>query len=112
MKQRPSSATLRTRQTRARLVQALAALDDPQQVDAFLDDLCTPSEIEALADRWSVVPLLVERMSYRQIHEATGVSVTTVGRIARALEHGAGGYRAALAHQAGRPDHPAPASTA
>ena len=32
------------------------------------------------------------------MHEATGVSVTTVGRIARYLEGGAGGYRTALEH--------------
>ena len=98
MKQRQSGAE-RSAQARDRLVRVLACLDDPAQVDAFLDDLCTPSEIEALADRWSVVPLLVSGMSYRQIHEATGVSVTTVGRIARYLETGAGGYRAALEHQ-------------
>ncbi|MGO0577298.1 YerC/YecD family TrpR-related protein [Ornithinimicrobium panacihumi] len=85
--------------TRAALVAVLAGLDDPTAVDAFLEDLCTPAEIEALADRWSVVPLLAGGMSYRQIHEVTGVSVTTVGRIARCLETGAGGYRRALEHQ-------------
>lgn len=85
-------------QTRAALVEVLSRLEGPAAVDAFLEDLCTPAEIEALADRWSVVPLLAEGMSYRQVHEVTGVSVTTVGRIARCLEAGAGGYRAALEH--------------
>lgn len=83
---------------RAALVAIIARLDTAAEVDAFLDDLCTPAEIEALADRWSVVPLLDEGMPYRQIHDTTGVSVTTVGRIARCLEGGAGGYRAALEH--------------
>jgi uncharacterized protein YerC len=32
---------------------------------------------------------------YREIHERTGVSVTTVGRIARCLGLGSGGYRLA-----------------
>lgn len=85
-------------QTRAALVEVLSSLGSAEAVDAFLEDLCTPAEIEALADRWSVVPLLAQGMSYRQIHEVTGVSVTTVGRIARCLEGGAGGYRAALEH--------------
>ncbi|GAA5162742.1 YerC/YecD family TrpR-related protein [Ornithinimicrobium tianjinense] len=98
MKQRQSRGEAAV-EARTRLVGVLAALDDPAQVDAFLQDLCTPAEIEALADRWSVVPLLVAGLSYRQIHEVTGVSVTTVGRIARHLESGAGGYRAALARQ-------------
>jgi TrpR-related protein YerC/YecD len=97
MKQRENGAR-RAAAVRARLTEVLAALTDPADVDAFLDDLCTPAEIEALADRWSVVPLLAQGMSYRQVHEDTGVSVTTVGRIARCLEGGAGGYRAALEH--------------
>ncbi|OLT39385.1 DNA-binding transcriptional regulator [Serinicoccus sp. CNJ-927] len=86
------------------LARVLAALDGPDAVDAFLDDLCTPAEIEAMADRWSVVPLLAQGLSYRQIHDETGVSVTTVGRIARCLDAGAGGYRAALEHHH---EHPA-----
>ncbi|WP_122263048.1 YerC/YecD family TrpR-related protein [Ornithinimicrobium cerasi] len=101
MKQREDGPE-RARQVRAQLAQVVAALTDPVEVDAFLEDLCTPAEIEALADRWSVVPLLAQGMSYRQIHEDTGVSVTTVGRIARCLEGGAGGYRAALEHHPGR----------
>lgn len=75
------------------LVEALLALRTPQEVRAFLDDLCTPAEIEAISDRWRVVPLLVEDVPYREIHERTGVSVTTIGRVARCLERGAGGYR-------------------
>lgn len=97
-------------QTRAALVEVLSRLETAADVDAFLDDLCTPAEIEALADRWAVVPLLAEGISYRQIYDLTGVSVTTVGRIARCLEDGAGGYRAALEHH--RRGQPAPQGTA
>ncbi|WP_228386750.1 YerC/YecD family TrpR-related protein [Ornithinicoccus halotolerans] len=79
------------------LAAVMAAIGDPQQLVAFLTDLCTPAELEALADRWSVVPLLAQGVPYRTIHERTGVSVTTVGRVARCLDHGAGGYHAALA---------------
>ena len=79
----------------ARLAEALLALRSAQEVGAFLEDLCTPAELEAIADRWRVVPLLLEGMAYREIHERTGVSVTTVGRIARCLDLGAGGYRLA-----------------
>ena len=75
------------------LVKALLTLRSPGEVRAFLDDLCTPAELEAIADRWRVVPLLVEDIPYREIHDRTGVSVTTIGRVARCLERGAGGYR-------------------
>ncbi|MCE0487759.1 YerC/YecD family TrpR-related protein [Ornithinimicrobium sediminis] len=82
--------------TVAALAEVLSRLDDAADIEAFLVDLCTPAELEALADRWAVVPLLAEGVSYRAIHERTGVSVTTTGRVARCLEHGTGGYRAAL----------------
>jgi TrpR-related protein YerC/YecD len=79
----------------APLLDALLALRTPAEMRAFLDDLCTPAEIEAIADRWRVVPLLLKETPYREIHDLTGVSVTTIGRIARALAFGAGGYRVA-----------------
>lgn len=61
----------------------------------FFKDLCTPAELQALVDRWQVVALLQEDMPYRKIHELTGVSVTTIGRVARFLHDGFGGYEAA-----------------
>ena len=94
---RDASATFRA------LARALAALGDPREVAAFLEDLCTPAELEAMADRWRVVPLLQKGVPYREIHERTGVSVTTIGRVARTLDRGAGGYAAALS--ATHPQH-------
>jgi TrpR-related protein YerC/YecD len=77
------------------LVEALLAMRSAPELRAFLADLCTPAELEAIADRWRVVPLLLEGLAYREIHDRTGVSVTTIGRIARCLDLGAGGYRLA-----------------
>lgn len=77
------------------LVLALQSLREPADLRAMLIDLCTPAELEAMADRWQVVPLLLRGVPYRDIHQRTGVSVTTVGRVARCLTHGAGGYRKA-----------------
>ncbi|MGL6290662.1 MAG: YerC/YecD family TrpR-related protein [Silanimonas sp.] len=112
MKRRPS-ATARSRPTatpaatspaalayasQARLgglVRALGALTTDEERRRFLVDLCTPAELEAMADRWAVVPELAEGRAYRDIHDRTGVSVTTVGRVARCLALGAGGYRLA-----------------
>lgn len=45
-----------------------------------------------MADRWQVVPLLRQGIPYRTIHEQTGVSVTTITRVARCLSFGTGGY--------------------
>lgn len=93
MKQRPEPVPERdAKASLTALAKALASLDQAEDVRAFLQDLCTPAELEAMADRWRVVPLLLKGMPYRDIHERTRVSVTTIGRVARTLEHGAGGY--------------------
>jgi TrpR-related protein YerC/YecD len=78
------------------LCQALLALRTEQECKSFLNDLCTPAELEALVDRWSVVAYLDGGTPYRKIHELTGVSVTTIGRVARFLTNGNGGYRVVL----------------
>ena len=78
------------------LAVALAGLRGAEAFQAFLTDLCTPAELEAMTDRWRVVPLLQQGMPYREIHDLTQVSVTTIGRVARTLERGAGGYARAL----------------
>lgn len=97
MKQRPEPLPQRDADAALDgLARALASLERPAEVRAFLLDLCTPAELEAMADRWKVVPLLLEGVPYREIHERTHVSVTTIGRVARTLEHGAGGYAAAV----------------
>jgi len=48
-----------------------------------------------MADRWAVVDHLKRSVPYREIHRLTGVSVTTIGRVARFLGHGNGGYEVA-----------------
>ncbi|HEV7122192.1 MAG TPA: YerC/YecD family TrpR-related protein [Rhodanobacter sp.] len=79
------------------LYQALLSLRSADEMAAFLRDLCTPAELEVLVDRWRVVPYLLEGVPYREIHERTAVSITTVGRVARYLNQGSGGYLAAAA---------------
>jgi len=78
------------------LYKAFLTLEKPAEVRQFLLDLCTPSELEAIVDRWWVASLLREGRSYRDISEITGVSVTTIGRVARYVNMGEGGYRLAL----------------
>src|ERR1700761_3265585 len=77
------------------LYTVLAALQTADECRAFLRDLCTPAEIQAMSDRWSVVEYLQRGLPYREIHKLTGVSVTTIGRVARFLADGNGGYAVA-----------------
>ena len=81
-------------QAEAALCRAVTALQGEEEASRFLRDLCTPAELQALVDRWRVVGLLREGLTYRQINEQTGVSVTTIGRVARFLADGNGGYLA------------------
>jgi len=85
---------------------AVAALRSPEECRAFLRDLCTPAEIQAMADRWAVVEWLQRGVPYREIQRITGVSVTTIGRVARYLARGNGGYGLAARRLEGgrRPD--------
>ena len=80
------------------LAAVLAALRSDEEAHALLRDLCTPAEVRTLAERWQVAKLLdTGAMTYREIHDATGVSTTTIVRVARFLkEEQNGGYRLLL----------------
>jgi TrpR-related protein YerC/YecD len=78
------------------LYRAIMSLRSEAECKQFFADLCTPAELEALIDRWSVVEYLQDGLPYRKIHELTGVSVTTIGRVARFLTAGNGGYQTVL----------------
>ena len=80
------------------LCRALLAPRGPEEMARLLADLCTPAEIRSLAERWHVAQLLdAGALSYREIHDGTGVSTTTIVRVARFLrQEPNGGYRLAL----------------
>ena len=75
------------------LYQAFSKIKTAEDAKRFLKDLCSPAEIQAMADRWLVVEPLIEGKSYRKIHDETGVSITTIGRIARVLAEEDSGYQ-------------------
>ena len=87
------------------LCAAMVSLETVEDCRNFLKDLCTPAELQALVDRWQVVEYLEKGLPYRKIHDLTGVSVTTIGRVARFLTDGYGGYRVAIDRTA-EPDAP------
>ena len=78
------------------LVRAILNLKEEKDALNFFRDLCTIDELEEMAQRWEIAQLLNKKYSYRDIATKVGVSTTTVARIAQWLEHGEGGYKAAL----------------
>ena len=94
-------ADINVKETRQSLARALASIETTQDMERFLVDLCTPAELRALSERWHVAKLLDEgEQSYREINALTGVSTTTIGRVARFLkDEPHQGYRTVLDRQ-------------
>jgi len=70
------------------LCEILLLLETKKEAYHFLKDLCTPQEINTLAERWRVCRLLEDdHLSYREISHITGASLTTIGRVARFLKN-------------------------
>jgi TrpR-related protein YerC/YecD len=80
------------------LCDALLTARTRDEMRLLLLDLCTPAEIRTMAERWHVAALLDSTaMPYREIHDRTGVSTTTIVRVGRFLrQEPHQGYRRAL----------------
>ena len=81
------------------LFATIAALRTPQETQAFLRDLCTRAELDAMAHRWQIVQLLEEGFPYLEVAQKAHASTTTVTRVAQWLRNGEGGYRLALSRR-------------
>lgn len=75
---------------------AFASLNEAPEVAALLKDMCTIREIEEMSQRLEVARLLDNKEPYTAITEKTGASATTIARVAKSLNHGAGGYKRVL----------------
>ncbi|MFA6410373.1 MAG: YerC/YecD family TrpR-related protein [Candidatus Buchananbacteria bacterium] len=78
------------------LFKAILKIKNNQEAARFFRDLCTLEELEEMAKRWQAVKMIAKNQPYRQIAQKTGLSTTTVTRIAYWLNHGEGGYRLIL----------------
>ena len=69
-----------------KLSTALKKLNTDKDIENFLKDLCTPTEIQAMQERWQVAQLLYKGDStYRDIASKLNTSTATVTRVARFL---------------------------
>jgi TrpR-related protein YerC/YecD len=78
------------------LFRAIASLKTADEVERFLRDLCTRSELEAMTHRWEVAQLLDQGLPYLEVAKRARASTTTVTRVAQWLRNGEGGYELAL----------------
>ena len=79
------------------LFKALLTLKTEEECEAFLEDLCTPQELDAMAQRLSVAVMLSEGAVYNKIVTETGASTATISRVNKTLTYQtAGGYEIVL----------------
>jgi TrpR-related protein YerC/YecD len=75
----------------------LAELKTPEEVSAFLEDVCTFRELEQMAMRTECAEYLLRGETYQEIISKTEISSTTLSRISRCIQRGSGGYARLLA---------------
>ncbi len=78
------------------LLVVLAAMSDPGQLELVLGDLLTPSEVEAITERWEIVKLLAAGTPQRRVRALLGASLATISRGSRQLKYGRDGFRLAF----------------
>jgi TrpR-related protein YerC/YecD len=78
------------------LFRTVLSLETLDEAERFFRDLCTLSELEAMAHRWEVAKLLDRGLPYQEVAKEAHASTTTVTRVAHWLRHGEGGYRLAI----------------
>lgn len=74
------------------LFKAILTLETVEECYDFFEDLCTISEIKAMAQRFQVAKMLKENHVYADIEEKTGASSATISRVNRCLQYGSDGY--------------------
>lgn len=78
------------------LCEAVLLLKDSEECYQFFEDICTISEIKALAQRLEVARMLQDGHTYDEIVDRTGASTATISRVKRCLNYGADGYKTVL----------------
>lgn len=75
---------------------AILKLKNIEECYNFFEDVCTVSEIKALAQRLEVAKMLDKNLTYTEIAQKTGASTATISRVNKSLNYGADGYRTIL----------------
>lgn len=74
------------------LFKAILSLNDKEECYRFFEDVCTISELQAMAQRLEVAKMLDAGCIYEDIVAKTGASTATISRVKRCLIYGADGY--------------------
>lgn len=72
------------------LFETLHKIETAEDLELFMNDLCTYKEIDSMAQRLKAAKLLMENKTYAQIIEQTDISSATLSRVSRCVKHGEG----------------------
>ena len=72
------------------LYRLIAGIDDPEDIRALFDDLCTHKEIDNMAERVYAARLLMEGNTYNQVMARSDISSATLSRVSRCVQYGNG----------------------
>ena len=72
------------------LYRLIAQIDDPDEIAALFDDLCTKKEISNMAERVFAAKLLMEGNTYNQVMAQANISSATLSRVSRCVQFGKG----------------------
>ena len=70
------------------LYKAMVSVKDEDECRSLFDDICTPKEIQSIAQRLFVAKMLSEGYVYNDIVKATGASTATISRVRRTMTEG------------------------
>jgi TrpR-related protein YerC/YecD len=74
----------------ADLCAILTQVEDPKDMRALLEDLCTQKEVENMAERIFAAKLLLEGKTYNEVVSQSNISSATLSRVSRSLQNGTG----------------------
>lgn len=72
------------------LYELIAGIQDPEQIAALFDDLCTRKEIDNMAERIFAARLLLQGNTYSQVMAQADISSATLSRVSRCVQYGSG----------------------
>ncbi len=77
------------------LFKVLASVSDEKKLKRFLTDLCTPQELEHMAERLQSARLLMEGNTYQEVLSKVNVSSATLSRVSKCVKY-SDGYKSVL----------------
>ena len=72
------------------LYELIARIDNPEDIRALFDDLCTRKEIANMAERVYAAKLLLQGNTYSQVMAQADISSATLSRVSRCVQYGSG----------------------